>query len=390
MEMNSRTLLYKNLVNIPGWQTKRKIVVIESDDWGSIRIPSKEVYHNLQNAGVPVNASYFTKYDSLENENDLNQLLDILGSFKDINGNYACITANTITSNPDFKRIEESDFKEYFYEPFWITYNRYPSHSRSLDLWKESLNMHLLWPQFHGRDHLNPFEYLKVLAQSPDEQLAFSYSALFGSRKGTGRQVGFLSAFDYETDEERVNFTNVINEGQRLFENAFGFKSKSFIAPTGVRGDILDGVLIDNGIKYHQDARQWLPLYEAPNIIRHRFWGATNQFGQLYWRRNSTFEPARSQGYDWVGHVLREAKVAFSWRKPLVINSHRVNYIGGIDPENRARGLRMLESLLKSLLKVFPDVEFMSSDQLGDFMTLDRRFFLGIQINRHFDLKSNS
>jgi hypothetical protein len=387
--MNLNTLLFKNLVNIPGWRTKRKIVVIESDDWGSIRIPSKEVYNQLREAGVKVDGSYFTKYDCLESEDDLSQLLDVLSSFTDIKGNHACITANTVTSNPDFSKIKESDFRTYFYEPFWLTYDKYPNHSRSLKIWKESFKSHLLWPQFHGRDHLNPYEYLRVLQQNTEEQIAFQHLALLGSRTGSNRQVGFLAAFDYETGEEEKTFASVIYEGQSLFEQAFGFKSKSFIAPTGGRSDSLDQELYKSGVLYHQDGRQWLPLYEARNIFRHRFWGATNKFGQFYWRRNSTFEPSRSPNFDWIGNVLREARVAFYWGKPLVINSHRVNYIGGIDTENRVRGLKMLESLLRSLLKEFPDLEFMSSDQLGDYMSLNMKYFLGIKINSHLDVRFN-
>jgi len=29
--------LHRYIANIPGWRTNRKIIVIESDDWGSIR-----------------------------------------------------------------------------------------------------------------------------------------------------------------------------------------------------------------------------------------------------------------------------------------------------------------------------------------------------------------
>lgn len=42
--MNLKQYITHNLLNIPGWRTNRKIVVIESDDWGSIRMPSQEVY----------------------------------------------------------------------------------------------------------------------------------------------------------------------------------------------------------------------------------------------------------------------------------------------------------------------------------------------------------
>ena len=42
----------KNLyINKMGFHTERKIVVFESDDWGSIRMPSKEVFNHLMDLG---------------------------------------------------------------------------------------------------------------------------------------------------------------------------------------------------------------------------------------------------------------------------------------------------------------------------------------------------
>ena len=37
----------KIITNIKGWRTNRKIVVIESDDWGTIRMSSKEAFNSL-------------------------------------------------------------------------------------------------------------------------------------------------------------------------------------------------------------------------------------------------------------------------------------------------------------------------------------------------------
>jgi predicted RNA-binding protein with PIN domain len=42
----------KTLSNLPGWRTSRKIVVIESDDWGSLRMSSNEFYNTLQKVGL--------------------------------------------------------------------------------------------------------------------------------------------------------------------------------------------------------------------------------------------------------------------------------------------------------------------------------------------------
>ena len=34
-----------NLINIPGYRSKRKLVVFESDDWGAIRMKDKATYN---------------------------------------------------------------------------------------------------------------------------------------------------------------------------------------------------------------------------------------------------------------------------------------------------------------------------------------------------------
>jgi hypothetical protein len=73
--------------------------------------------------------------------------------------------------------------------------------------------------------------------------------------------------------------------------------------------------------------------------------------GQIHWRRNCTFEPSRNQDYDWVNRCLKEIEIAFRWGKPAVINSHRVNFIGSIFPENREKSLQKLKTLLKEVQK---------------------------------------
>ena len=65
---------------------------------------------------------------------------------------------------------------------------------------------------------------------------------------------------------------------------------------------------------------------------------------------------------------LKEIKTAFTWRKPAIIASHRVNFIGYINPDNREQNLKLLVELLRKIVKKWPEVEFMTSDQLGKLM----------------------
>jgi hypothetical protein len=127
----------KIITNIKGWRTNRKIIVIESDDWGSIRMPSKEVYNKSINNGYKVNLNPYERYDSLASEEDLTLLFDLLSKFKDKNGNHPIITANCVVANPDFDKIEESDFSQYHYELITETFKKYPKHSNNFNLWLE-------------------------------------------------------------------------------------------------------------------------------------------------------------------------------------------------------------------------------------------------------------
>ena len=62
----------RNLSNLPGWRTKRHIVVIESDDWGSIRMSSKESFHKLKQARIDVDKNYYLLGNRKNNNNKSN------------------------------------------------------------------------------------------------------------------------------------------------------------------------------------------------------------------------------------------------------------------------------------------------------------------------------
>ena len=92
--------------------------------------------------------------------------------------------------------------------------------------------------------------------------------------------------------------------------------------------------------------------------------GQTNRHVQKYITRNCFFEPSDSSK-DWVNSCLSDIELAFKYKKPAVISSHRVNFMGGLDKKNREFGNLQLAMLLKSITNKWPDVEFMTSSELG-------------------------
>ena len=134
-------MISKHFSNIAGWQSKKKIVVFESDDWGCIRMPDFSVQKELIANGVRVDRNYFSLNDTLESEIDLNLLSNELGLHKDVNGNPPVFTTLHIMCNPDFSKIKEFDFNQYFGEFFFNTYSRYNRDSSKMrDLWSSGYN----------------------------------------------------------------------------------------------------------------------------------------------------------------------------------------------------------------------------------------------------------
>lgn len=368
-----RDFVISNLVNIPGWRTGRKLVVIESDDWGSIRMPSREVYQYLENKGFKVNSDPFMRFDSLAAASDLTALFDVLQSVSDCNGNPAVITANTIVANPDFERIRQSDFTQYYYEDFRTTLQRYPAHTGSFGLWQQGMDSGVFHPQFHGREHLNTGRWLKALQQNDWlVKQAFDLGMISISSEPSPMVFGYMESLDYHDEEEKAAKAEILTDGMQLFEQIFGYRSTSFIANCFVWTTQNEEVLKKNGVKYLQGIVQQL----SPEIDsgKHRFrkkyhyTGQTNRAGQTYLTRNAYFEPCLYPDKDPVGACLKRVSTAFSYGKPAIISAHRLNFIGFIDPENREANLKQFKLLLNAMLRQWPEIEFITSDRLGELI----------------------
>ena len=102
-----KSRIISNIANIPGWRTKRHIVVIESDDWGSIRMSSLENFNKMLKAGMREDRNHYNTYDALESNTDLEELYNVLLKFKDSTGRHPVMTGVTVVANPVFDKIIE-------------------------------------------------------------------------------------------------------------------------------------------------------------------------------------------------------------------------------------------------------------------------------------------
>lgn len=370
--MSIKQIITRNVNNIRGWRTNRHIVVIESDDWGSIRMPSKEVYDRLLHAGIRVDQCHYCTNDSIASEDDLALLFEVLNKHRDKNDRPAVITANAIVANPDFEKIKESDFNQYYYKKITEGLLEIKGCEHVLDLWKVGSENGCFRIQSHGREHLNVARWMHCLKENyPETRLAFEMGAYGLSTTITSeKRKSFLPAFDFENKSEEEQANAIAMDGLSIFEGIFGFKSTSFIAPNYIWGRSLEKSIVCCGVKYIQGQRRgrYRNAEGESNKVRQRYMGKKNEYGQIDLCRNAFFEPSEAPQEDWVGSCMKDIEIAFRWHHPAIICSHRVNYVGTINVDNRDRNLKSLDLLLAQVQKRWPDVEFMSSDQLGDLI----------------------
>lgn len=358
------------LINLPGWHTNRKIVVIESDDWGSIRMSSKKAFKNLVSKGYDLTNCPYNRFDALETNEDVEYLAEALHQVKDCNGNPTKMTLNNCVANPNFEQIKKDRFEHYTYEPFTTTYEEYPNSDRVLELYKQGLKEEVFQMQFHGREHLNVSRWMKAL-QSGDKPVIDAFDEGVFSPKGAekyGYKMHYLDALDYDSLEEANEKKEIISDGLKIFKEVWGFNPKSFIAPTYRWDEQIEEVLKHEGVEYIQgQTAQLHPKAEIGYKQRkiHHYTGQKNRHQQVYLVRNVHFEPSTDSSKDWVDAVMHQIKSAFRMSKPAIICSHRINYIGRLHTLNRDTNLQLLVALLQKIKLTYPDVEFMSSDELG-------------------------
>jgi hypothetical protein len=367
-----RKILSNHLVNLSGWKTGQKIVVFESDDWGSLRMPSVAAYGTLLAAGIPVDKSPYCKYDNLCSAEDVRLLFDVMQKHKDSRGNHPVITANVVVGNPDFEKIKASGFHHYFYETIDATFDRYFPNDNPMDLWKSGMQSKLFLPQFHGREHVNvPFWLDKLRKNDAVFTKAFEVGCSGISIDVYNRYPKSVQAsFDYDDISQLDFMKESLTDGLAIFERLFGFQSQSFIPNNYTWTPELDTTLTANGVKIVQGMKYQLlpkPTGETKRRMTRR-WNGQVTNGLLQTVRNVQFEPSLlpdSQKPKAVKDTLDQIAAAFLWKKPAVVTSHRINFCGSLQPENRDSNLILFNQLLSEITKRWPDVVFMDTVSLA-------------------------
>ena len=366
-----------HLKNIPGWRTKRKLVVISVDDYGNVRLASKNAYDNLNKANIPFD-SRFDKLDTLETKQDLELLYKVLSSVKDQHGNPAIFTPYSLSCNIDFEAMAANNYSEYIYELLPITFEKNAlkdskAYSGAWKLWQEGIEKGLMKPQFHGREHFNLNVFNDLLDKRNENLIkVLKQNSYVSIPEHKNYKQGWTAAYSFGDKKETEGFLDNVSAGLKHFKDVYGSESKVFTSPAQQFPLHLEPELSALGLQYIDSPRS-LKRHLGNGqfqMEKHKLGGGADMTELV---RNVVFEPTHNRGFNWVDFTFKQVEAAFFWKKPANISSHRVNFCGHIDKENRKIGLTALKQLLDKIVKRWPEVEFISADQLGDMITNNKK-----------------
>jgi hypothetical protein len=196
----------------------------------------------------------------------------------------------------------------------------------------------------------------------------------WGFRNENTSSISYQAAFDLDQMSTLSLQREIIESGLELFEKLHDRKASAFVPPNGAIHKDIICYAVTQGIKYVSSPKIHNEPQGSGKVKRRfRYLGMKGGGEMIYLTRNCFFEPSYAgKGYS-VNDCMQHIQIAFMLRKPAIISTHRVNYIGGLSERNRVEGNNALSKLLTSIILKWPDVEFMTTVQLGDLIKNDKK-----------------
>ena len=173
----------------------KPLFIIQSDDWGMCGVRDQDTYDLLIEQGFALDEDPWGVY-SMETEEDMHALYNMLLRHKDSAGNPPVFTCNFILTNPDFKAIQKSDFQSYAYLTLGDGLPGKWDRRNLLPVYLAGIRKGVIYPGYHGREHFNADTWLKLLREKDraahalfNEDMTFGYRGMAPALKGDGLGV---------------------------------------------------------------------------------------------------------------------------------------------------------------------------------------------------------
>ncbi len=346
--------------NVLTSSVKRRILVIESDDWGSIRTRDRDSYELLVKRSI-IKENLLDKTDSIVTAHDLAVLIDELNSIETKNGQKPVLTCFFNTGNPDFKKIQNSGFETYSNLSYFDHLKSIGEFDKIMSIWKKVLDDESLSLAYHAREHLCVPLWMELL-NNKDETASFAFEHEYYSfplRSAEYPLKSLRPSLYYRTEYELHYLLKSLDEGLKELSEGFNKDIFIFCPPNGLSSDVIDSHLSNLSIK--GIATKIIRTESKDGNLKKRYkgFGKRKQKYRSYFR-NCGFEPLLGRGIE---KCLRDISYAFQFNNAAIISTHRVNYSSRINKNNSGFGAQKLAKLLQRVVNLWPDTVFMSSEE---------------------------
>jgi hypothetical protein len=361
---------FRKFLPAVGYRFKRPLVLFQSDDWGFVGIRDQEGFQELQGRGLSLGTNPYDYY-SVETEEDLHCLYEVLHRHHDSIGRSPCFVFNFVMANLNFPRVINSGYARLALMPLAEGLPGKWNRPGFLETYQEGIQQGFIYPAFHGLTHFSQAAALKAL-QANDERsdlLRKLYEAhtplLYGQMPWIGFEYHAPQSNGLTGWLDPASQNRLIQEGVNLFRELFHQQPVSACAPGYRANEYTRKGWAANGIQIVQNG-PGLPL--APHF---------DSNGLLCLYRNLSFEPALNPDQD-EHFAMKKAEEAFSCGKPIIVCMHSVNFHSTIRNQ-RDLSLRRLDNFLMRLEKRFKDLLYIHDEDLLQIIKMGELRWSGVE-----------
>lgn len=326
---------------------RRPVVIFESDDWGP---------------GADNDAS------------QLAAIAGILGKYNDSAGRHPVMTLGVVLAVPDGEKMTLANCEEYAR----ITLGK-RQFSNIVECIRNGVRAGVFDVQLHGMEHYWPDNLLDAMGVDDDVRaLVLRPDVLRTEQLPSALQCRWTRLTDVGvralSDDD---IQNAVRTETAYFEEVFQRSASVVVPPRFLWNPTVEAQWAGSGVNYLvTPGVMYTGINDHGKLVIGRtgiFNGQVSDAGLVYLVRNDYFEPSLGHTAD---NVLAAVAEKTRLGRPTLLEIHRFNFCDSASDSKTA--FNALEHAIQSVLKNFPDVVFLSTQELGDYycgLTSDREAF---------------
>jgi hypothetical protein len=335
---------------------KYPVVIIESDDWGPGPAEQAgrlvEISAMLSRYGNPLQAAECP----LLGQGGVARSAGVVRS-----GRCPVMTIGVVLGAPDAAAIQQGDFEHY--QRVTLADSRY---RELLTVFQNGVRQGVFALQLHGMEHLWPPTFMR-LAQQNGEVRRWLEQGDHAETETLPPAVQSRWIDGSTLPSQPLDATAIataVREEVTTFREIFGQPPTVAVPPTFIWNRIVERAWAAAGIEWVMTPGRRYTGRNAQgqpaSVDRQMLNGESGDGGARYLVRDIYFEPI-------LGHRAEQAltEIRRRWRlgRPALLEMHRSNFLS--EGSVHQHSLQELERLLDSVLREWPQVRFMSTEELG-------------------------